>query len=167
MNNVAYTRLVETIQQQSLIAVQDALVELRTLEEAKLYGRRQFQCSTKELNWELTNARSVDDLTPLAALAHLYGMKRAKGDTASCERLESIAEWLIEQGADPFLEQGRPLIRQGGKVGVRGRGRTIVEVFGYANLPRAFQKAIERVNDSQGDQARVLRYWYEREGQAA
>jgi hypothetical protein len=171
MNRAAYSRLVEAIQTQSLICVQDALAELRALEEAQLVHRAQWCPSTKEFNWELTNARSDEDLTPMAVLAHLYAMKKTKGDTASCDRLEAIAVWLVEQGADPFLEQARTLVRKGWDNGmpvyVRDRGKTLVEVFGQSNLPQVVQDMIAKVNDSEGDEARVLRYHVERYGLAA
>lgn len=171
MNRAAYPRLVEAIQTQSLICVQDALAELRALEEAQHTYPACLNSSTNEMNWELVNARSDDDLTPFATLVHLYAMKQTKGDTASCERLNAIATWLVEQGADPFQEQARTIIRKGWDNGMpvynRGRGKTLVEVFGQSNLPQVVRKMIAAVNDSEGDEARILRYHIDRYGLAA
>lgn len=140
----AYPRLVEAIQTQSLIAVQDALTELRAIYQTchgpGLCGKN---ATTLALNWDLVNARSEDDLTPIAALCYLYAQKKLKGDKASCDRLDAIAGWLIVQGADPFLDQARPLV-----AGRRGLGRNIVQVFGQANLPASVQAVIDQVNDA-------------------
>lgn len=143
MNRVAYPRLVEAIQTQSLICVQDALAELRALEEAQYTYPAGLNPSTNELNWELTNARSDDDLTPIATLVHLYAMKQTKGDTASCERLDAIAAWLVEQGADPFQSQAR---RCHSHRYMDGSGRTLVEVFSHSQLPPAVRAKIETVD---------------------
>lgn len=156
MNHARYTRLVDAIQTQRLQAVQDALAELRAV--AKTFQPRYEvgqNPSEFDLDWTLTNARSEDDLTPMAVLCHLYAMKKTKGDTASCDRLNAIAEWLIAHGADPFLDQARPLFADGR----RGTGASIVQTFGRANLPSAVQAAICAVNDSTGEDARILRYW--------
>ena len=50
---------------------------------------------------------------------------------------------------------------------IDGRGKTLVEVFGQSNLPQVVQDMIAKVNDSEGDEARVLRYHLERYGLAA
>lgn len=139
----AYPRLVEAIQTQSLIAVQDALVELRAIAQvgyAPEYGNGK---SDHEWDFELTNARSEDDLTPLATICFLYGKHNAQADRLSCERLDAIAAYLIERGADPFSEQAR---RKSPRGYWDGTGRTLVEVFGQAQLPPSVRTKIERVD---------------------
>ncbi|WP_140722422.1 hypothetical protein [Pseudomonas sp. Hp2] len=140
----AYPRLAEAIQTQSLIAVQDALVELRAIAQVGYAPEFGNGKSEHEWDFELTNARSEDDLTPLAMVCFLYAQHKAQDDRLSCERLDGIAAYLIERGADPFSEQAR---RKSSRGYWDGTGRTLVEVFGQAQLPSSVRTRIEKVDE--------------------
>ena len=80
--------------------------------------------------------------------------------------------WMrTEAMADSLSEANRTIIRKGWDNGLpvckRGRGKTLVEVFGQSNLPQVVRKMIAAVNDSEGDEARILRYHIDRYGLAA
>ena len=163
-----YLRIVEAIDTQSIPKLKDTLTELRSLRLAFLVleGDLDFNSAKRESvsamsTFDLINVRGEGDITPIATLCHRYAMKLSKGDDASCQRLDAMAAWMLDQGAVPMMECGRSLIRTHNAQAptyTRGRGRTILEVFGLAQLPPTIAEAILSHDDRTFEGARMARY---------
>ena len=98
----------------------------------------------------LVDVRGEQDLTPLMYVCALYYV--AHNNPARRKALDAMAETLIIAGAAPYIEGARPIIRSVNTKGVpvysRGKGKTLAEAFGHANLPPSLQARMAITNEA-------------------
>ena len=96
----------------------------------------------------LIDVRGKEDLTPLMWACALYRQNLLAGDRQGAQAVDEIASWLLQEQASIGAQGGRDVIRTmdrrtGEVVHDRGRGKTIMEAMGWANLPPSVQTHIK------------------------
>ena len=96
----------------------------------------------------LIDLRGKDDLTPIMWACMVYRQKIMSGDKQGAQAIDAIAAWLLQEQASVGAQGSRQVVRTtdrrtGEVVHERGRGKTIMEAMGWANLPPSVQVHIK------------------------
>lgn len=97
----------------------------------------------------LVDVRGKGDLTPIMWACIVYRQKSLDADHLGAQAADAIADWLLQEQASVGAQGGREIIRStdrrtGEAIHERGRGKTIMEALGWANLPPSVQRHIKR-----------------------